>query len=117
MDEKIKQAAEEFGKALAEIPQVAAYARARKGIQADSEALRLKADLETTYDSLIQRQAAGEVLSRGEIEAYYDLEQRVRSHPLLADHDARLEQLKDVFSEAHNLLSAQIGLTIKDLVD
>jgi cell fate (sporulation/competence/biofilm development) regulator YlbF (YheA/YmcA/DUF963 family) len=117
LDEKIKQAAEAFGKALAEAPAVAAYRRAQEESAVDAEALRLKAELEATYDDLIRRQAAGEVLTRGEIDAYYALEQRVRANPQLSSHDASLERLKDVFSEAHNLLSGRLGLSFKDLIE
>ena len=117
MDDKLKQAAEAFGRALAETPAAAAYRQAAGEGGADNEALRLKAELEATYDSLLQRQAAGEVISRGEIEAYYEMEQRVRANPLLAQHAVHLEQIKDTFSDMHTLLSGQLGLNFKDLVD
>jgi alkanesulfonate monooxygenase SsuD/methylene tetrahydromethanopterin reductase-like flavin-dependent oxidoreductase (luciferase family) len=115
MDDKIRQAAEAFGKALAEIPAAVTYHEIAGEMEGDGEALRLKALLEMTYDELIQRQATGEV-TRGEIEAYYELEQRVRANPLLASHDARLEQVKDTFSEANELLSARLGFDFMDLV-
>jgi cell fate (sporulation/competence/biofilm development) regulator YlbF (YheA/YmcA/DUF963 family) len=117
LDDKIKQAAEAFGRALAETPAAAAYRQAARDGGADVEALRLKAELETTYDSLLQRQAAGEVISRGEIEAYYEMEQRARANPLLAQHATHLEQVKDTFSDMHTLLSGQLGVNFKDLVD
>jgi cell fate (sporulation/competence/biofilm development) regulator YlbF (YheA/YmcA/DUF963 family) len=117
LDEKLKQAAEAFGRALAETPAARAYRQAVQDGHADDEAKRLRSELETTYDSLIQRQAAGEIVSRGEVEAYYEMEQRVRANPLLAQHDANLEQVKDTFSDMHTLLSGQLGLNFKDLVD
>ena len=117
MDDKIKQAAEAFGKALAQTSAVQGYVQAASEHGGDAEARRLKAELEHTYDALIQRQAAGEVISRGEIEAYYDLEQRVRANPLVARHEDHLEQVKDVFSDMHTLLSSHLGVNFKDLVD
>jgi cell fate (sporulation/competence/biofilm development) regulator YlbF (YheA/YmcA/DUF963 family) len=117
LDEKLKQAAQAFGQALAETPAAAAYLQAARERGADAEALRLKAEMETTYDSLIQRQAAGEVISRGEVEAYYELEQRVRAHPQLSQDAANLEQVKDTFSDMHTLLSGHLGVHFKDLVD
>jgi cell fate (sporulation/competence/biofilm development) regulator YlbF (YheA/YmcA/DUF963 family) len=116
MDEKLRQAANEFGKVLAETPAVEAYCQAAAEMDTDGKALRLKTELGLTYDELLQRQASGQV-TRGEIDAYYELEQRVRDNPLLARHEASLELLKDTFSEVHYLLSAQLGINFKDLVD
>lgn len=117
MNEEIKRAAEEFGRLLAESRAVEEVRRLRAEAESDPEALHLKAELERTYDDLMQRQAAGEILSRGEIEAFYELEQRVRAHPLLAGYERSLELLKDVFSEANQLLSRRLGFNLKDLVD
>jgi cell fate (sporulation/competence/biofilm development) regulator YlbF (YheA/YmcA/DUF963 family) len=117
LNEDVKQAAEEFGKLLAENQAVEEFHRLRAEAEKDPEALRLRAELERTYDDLMQRQAAGEILSRGEIEAYYELEQRVRAHPLLASYERSLERLKDVFSEANQLLTRRLGFNLKDLVD
>jgi cell fate (sporulation/competence/biofilm development) regulator YlbF (YheA/YmcA/DUF963 family) len=117
LNDEVRLAAEEFGKALAANPAVSEYLRVREETEADANALRLKGELQSTYDDLLERQAAGEMISRGEIEAYYDMEQRVRSHQLLSRHDSSLERLRDVFSEANQLLSARLGLNIKDLVE
>ena len=115
MDEILKQAAIDFGQALAESEVLHAYQAAVAAVAADPEALRQKAELEEIYDALIQRQSMGEVVARGEIEAYYDLEQQVASNPLLAQRDASLERVKDYFSEAHNLLSDEMGVSFIDL--
>ena len=114
LEEAIERAARDLGKILANTPEAAEFQLAVEATASDPDAFRLKAELEATYDDLIQRQSAGEILSRGEIDAFYTLEQRVRSHPLLARHEASLERLKDVFSEAHNLLSGQLGFNFKD---
>jgi cell fate (sporulation/competence/biofilm development) regulator YlbF (YheA/YmcA/DUF963 family) len=116
MDEEIRQAAKAYGKVLSETPAVEAFRQVAAEMNAYGDTLRLKAELELAYDELLQRQASG-LVTRGEIEAYYELEQQVRANPLLSRYDSSLEQLKDTFSEAHNLLSAQLRFNFKDLVD
>lgn len=115
MDETLAQAAAAFGKALAESDAMREYAASLEAASADPESLRQKGELDEIYDSLTQRQSMGEVVARGEIEAYYDLEQQVAANPLLSRRDNSLERVKDYFSEAHTLLSDQLGVSFVDL--
>jgi len=116
MNETIKQAAQEFGKALAETALTQEFRQAEQALAADAELLRLKAEVEQVYDDLTQRQTAGENVARGEIEAYYELEQSVLSNPLLLRRDASLEKLKDFYSEANFILSGRLGIDLIDLI-
>jgi len=117
VDETIKKAAVEFGKALASAPAVSEFSNAAADSAADKETLHVKAELAAVYDDLIRRQAAGEMISKGEIDAYFQMEQSARANPLLARHEANLEQVKDFFSAAHDLLSGYLGMNFKDLAE
>lgn len=116
MDENLRSAAESFGRALAASAPLAAYRRTSSEAASDRESLRLKAELDEVYDALIQRQAAGEIIAQGELDAYFDLEERVREHDLLARRDRELERVKDYFSEAHWILSSELGFNFTDLL-
>lgn len=116
MNETIKKAAEQFGKALADSALMQEYQQVELALEADPDLLRLKAEVDQVYDELTQRQSAGEVVPRGEIEAYYDMEQAVISNPLLIRRDASLEKLKDFYSETNSILSGKLGINFVDLV-
>ena len=116
MEDHLRFASERFGKALAQSSALQGYRRASAEVSADAEAQGLKAMLEEAYDGVIRRQAAGEVLSGGEMDAYFDLEQRVREHTVLAQRDQAYEQVKDFFSEAHWILSGELGAQFIDLL-
>jgi cell fate (sporulation/competence/biofilm development) regulator YlbF (YheA/YmcA/DUF963 family) len=116
MDEELKKAAERFGSALANSEPLREYQAALAALDADGGASAQKDHLEEVYDDLVRRQSRGEIIAQGEIEAYYALEQQVRSNPQLARRDAAFERVKDYFSEAHNILSDHLGVTFVDLV-
>jgi cell fate (sporulation/competence/biofilm development) regulator YlbF (YheA/YmcA/DUF963 family) len=116
MDEKIRVAAEAFGKVLLGSPVMQEYRQSEAAAASDVDAVQLEAELMAMYDGLVQRQSAGEILSGGEIDAYYNLEREVRNHPLLMKRDRSREALKDYFSEAHGLLSDALGLNFKDII-
>ncbi len=116
MDETLKKAAEQFGAALANSQPVRDYRASRSALDADHGAARQQSHLESIYDDLVRRQSQGEMISQGEIESYYQLEQEVRSNPLLTRRDQALERVKDFFSETHNILCDHLGVTFVDLV-
>jgi hypothetical protein len=116
MDEKIKKAAEQFGKALADSALMQEYRQSEEELESDTELLRLKAEVDQVYDELTQRQSAGEVVPRGEIEAYYDMEQAMISNPLLMRRASSLERLKDFYSETNQILSGKLGINLVDLI-
>lgn len=116
MDEELKKAAEQFGSALASSSPLREYQAALAALEADGEASTQNAHLDAVYDDLVRRQSQGEIIAQGEIETYYELEQQVRSNPLLSRRDAALERVKDYFSEAHNILCDHLGVTFVDLV-
>ncbi len=105
-----------LGEALKASPEVQDYAEAAGEAQADPQALQLRARVDEMYNDLTQRQAAGEVLTRGEIELYYDLEREVEGHPALVKQTQALGQVKDLFTETHSLLTNELGFSLLDTI-
>ncbi len=105
-----------LGEALGASPEVQAYQTAARDTLADQRAVQLRARLDEMYDNLIQRQAAGEVLAGGEIDAYYDLEREVADHPTLAAQTQALERVKDLLTETHGLLTNELGISLLDFI-
>ena len=106
----------DLGEALGASPEVQAYQAAVNEMRADQRADQLSARLDEMYDDLIQRQAAGEVLAGGEIDAYYDLEREVADHPTLAAQSQALERVKDLLTETHGLLTNELGISLLDFI-
>lgn len=113
---EIDQAARALGEAVRENAAAQAHLQAAQRCAADAQAQRIKARLEATYEDLLRRQTAGEVLSTGEIDTYYQLEREVRANPALAQEEQALDQLKDLLTEIHGLLTNELGFSLRDMV-
>ena len=113
--ETVEQAALEFGRVLGSNPIVRKYLDVEQRMAVDAEAGPLKLQLDELYGEFIERQAAGGVISAGELDAYYALERRVHNHPLLLEQDDRKDQVKDLFSEVNELLSSVLGVNFVEL--
>ena len=117
MKRDLTELAVALGEALGESPEVQAYQQAAREAQADPQAGQLQARLEEMYDDLIQRQAAGEVLAGGEIDAYYNLEHEVADASGAGEPSPQaLERVKDLLTETHNLLTNELGISLLDLI-
>ena len=114
--DELIQLATALGQALGESPEAEAHRQAQQQAQADPRAGELVARLDALDDGVVQRQAAGEILSGGEIDAYYDLERQVHEHPALAGQARALERVKDLFTETHSLLTNELGINLQDLI-
>jgi cell fate (sporulation/competence/biofilm development) regulator YlbF (YheA/YmcA/DUF963 family) len=113
---QLLQRASAFGAALHDHPALQTYRQVAAAAADDGAASQLKARLAATYAELVQRQATGEVLSSGEIEAFYALERQVDQHPLLRAEREALEGARDLLTEAHILLTNELGLSLQDLL-
>ena len=117
MNDALLKAAQELGEVLLASPIIQEHLKEIRESDAESEAVRLKARLEALYDDLVQRQAAGEILSGGEIDQYYDLEREVKQHPDLVRQAQALERVQDLMTGTHDLLTNEIGFSFMNLVD
>ena len=116
MNDALLKAAQDLGEALSASPIIQEHLKEIRESDAESEAGRLKARLEALYDDLVQRQAAGEILSGGEIDQYYELEREVKQQPALARQAHALERVQDLMTGTHDLLTNELGFSFMDLV-
>ena len=116
VNDALLQAAKDLGEALRASPIIQEHLKEIRESDAESEAGRLKARLEALYDDLVQRQAAGEILSGGEIDQYYDLERAAKQQPALARQAQALDRVQDLMTGTHDLLTNELGFSFMDLV-
>ena len=112
----IEQAAGELGAALRQSPIMQAYLEACAAVEADPRARGLEAEVQALADELTQRQAAGELLSAGELDRFYRLRSDVRSNPLLAERDRCFELLRSMFGQVNDDLSGAMGINFSELL-
>ena len=116
MNDALLKAAQDLGEALRASPIIQTHLKEKQESGAELDAGRLKARLEALYDELVQRQAAGEILSGGEIDQYYDLEREAKQQPALARQAQALERVQDLMTGTHDLLTNELGFSFMDLV-
>jgi cell fate (sporulation/competence/biofilm development) regulator YlbF (YheA/YmcA/DUF963 family) len=112
----IEQASGELGAALRQSPIMQAYLEACAAVEADPRACGLEAEVQALADELTQRQAAGELLSAGELDRFYRLRSDVRSNPLLAERDRCFELLRSMFGRVNDDLSGAMGINFSELL-
>lgn len=110
ISEEIKTAARLLGKSLHEDETLLSYFDALRRFQADEEARLLEEQLYTTYHNLLARQQAGELLSREETQAFYELRRKVQTHPLIAQRENELRLIKPYLAQVADEISAILGV-------
>jgi len=116
LSDELKQAAEALGESLRATEPVSSYLQAQTRLQADAEASALENRLTRLYQDLLARQQAGELLSQAEVHNFYALRDQVSGHPLIAERDAALNQLKSYFANIALELSEPLGMDYTALV-
>lgn len=107
---KIKTAALDLIKAMKTDQTIRIYLSARETAANDPEASGLENQLIEQYERLIERQQQGEKLSEEEIEAFNSLRYRVRVHPLIAQRENALAQLKPYLAQIADEISYTLGI-------
>lgn len=115
--EDIEGAARELGRALNQTPAVQRYLAAAEQAAQDDELRALEARLSEVYAALSAREQAGQALSRAEINAYHNLREQVRRHPLYAAREEALKQVKLTFASASEALSSTLTVDFNSLVE
>ena len=110
LPEELEQAAQHLGRSLRESSAVRLYLEAQARLEADAEAGALDRQLQELYRRLQTRQQAGEALPPAEVDAFSALQARVQRHPLVAERDLALNELKSYLVEVAWDLSNQLGL-------
>jgi cell fate (sporulation/competence/biofilm development) regulator YlbF (YheA/YmcA/DUF963 family) len=116
LPETVEQAALDFGKVLGSNPIVQKYQEAQRRLDADTQAVQLKQQMDELYGEFMARQAAGGVISANELDVYYALERQVHSQSVLLEQEDRKDEVKDLFSEVNELLSSVLGVSFVELV-
>ena len=116
LSDELKQAAEALGESLRATEPVSTYLQAQTRLQEDAEASALENRLTRLYQDLLARQQAGELLPQAEVNEFYALRDQVSSHPVVAERDAALDQLKSYLADIAAELSEPLGMDYTALV-
>lgn len=116
LPEEIREAAEALGEALAMSDVVQQYLQAQARLEADPEAKALEERFQALYQDLLARQQAGEELPQNEVQGFYALRFEVQQHPLIAERDFALSQLKGYFADVAFELSTWLGVDYTAMV-
>jgi cell fate (sporulation/competence/biofilm development) regulator YlbF (YheA/YmcA/DUF963 family) len=108
--EEIGNTARELGLSLRQMNFMRDYLAVVDELENNPEAGQLEDQLYSMYDELIARQQAGEMLSREETQAFYELRRQVQEHPLISKRDYLLRNLKPSLAEVADEISAQLGV-------
>jgi cell fate (sporulation/competence/biofilm development) regulator YlbF (YheA/YmcA/DUF963 family) len=110
LENEVMQAVQRLGTLLNQNETVQAYLQARQMVEQDPLVRDLEVQLYQMYENLLQRQQAGENLSKDEINAFNELRQKVFTHPLISEREARLTPLKALFAEVAVEISTPLGV-------
>lgn len=108
--EELKQAAQALGQSLRASETVQSYLDAQARLAADPEASSLEERASKLYQVLTARQQAGEELTQAQVDEYYALRSRVQRHPLVAERDLALTQVKSYLAQVALDLSHELGM-------
>lgn len=116
LTDEIKKAAQALGKSLHDDEFMRPYHQAVAEYESDPEAVELENQLYTLYEELVKRQQAGEQISREETKAFYELRQRVQSHPLIVKRNNALQMIKPFLADVADEISMLLGVDYTTLV-
>ncbi len=98
-------------------PTIQTYFQAKELVEMDAEASALENQLFSLYESLIRRQQRGEQLSEEDIQAFNSLRYQVRMHPLIAQRENALVEIKPYLAQIAQEISYALGIDYTTLAD
>jgi Protein of unknown function (DUF964). len=107
---EIRQAAEDLGKRLGAEAGVQEYVDLKMRTQQDLEIAGLEAKYNRLHEELTGREHEGVVLERSELDEYYQLKRQVEDHPLIAARDMQLQEVKALFNQTAQHMTAILGI-------
>jgi hypothetical protein len=107
---EIRQAAEDLGKRLSTEADVLEYVDLKMRTQQDLEVAGLEAKYSQLHMQLTRREQEGVVLERSELDEYYQLKRQVEDHPLIAARELQLDEVKALFNQTAQHMTAILGL-------
>ncbi len=112
----LQEAAQALGAALNASPEVQEYLQARDAMLNDAALRRLAEEMERVYHELVSRQQNGEMLSPGEVNAFYALREQYTSHPLVARYEKSQAAVKALCEQAGSAISSILSVDYTQLV-
>ena len=106
-----------MGNTLSANPAVQAYLQASQAAANDAEVTALENEFNALQQRLTQREQDGEVLEQAELNQYYALRSRMRSHPLIAAREARLQAVKGIFAAVGQILNTDLEVDFATLAE
>jgi cell fate (sporulation/competence/biofilm development) regulator YlbF (YheA/YmcA/DUF963 family) len=107
---EIRQAAEDLGKRLGAEAGVQEYVDLKMRTQQDLEIAGLEAKYNRLHQELTGREQEGVVLERSELDEYYQLKRQVEDHPFIAARDMQLQEVKALFNQTAQHMTAILGI-------
>jgi cell fate (sporulation/competence/biofilm development) regulator YlbF (YheA/YmcA/DUF963 family) len=107
---EIRQAAEDLGKRLGAEAGIQEYVDLKLRTQQDLEIAGLEAKYNRLHEELTGREQEGVVLERSELDEYYQLKRQVEDHPLIAARDMQLQEVKALFNQTAQHMTAILGI-------
>ena len=108
--EEIRQAAENLGKQLGAHPSVQDFVSLEQEIQQDARIVELENRLTLLNQKLSEREQAGGVLDRADVEEYYELKSQVQDQPLINARDNHLEIVNALFVQVAQRMTPILGI-------
>lgn len=115
LSENLIQAAEQFGAALHDLPEVQAYLQAEAAVKADPELQRLKAEADRIYLEILRGERKDGDFDTRAVNEFYRLRERLANHPLVTRRDACLQTVKSLFEQAAASMSAILSVDYTEL--
>lgn len=114
---EIKTAALDLVEAMKQDTTIRRFLTAKEAVENDPQVSALEAQLIELYENLITRQQQGERLSEEEIQAFNSLRYQVRVHPLIAQRENALAQIKPYLAQISDEISYALGIDYTTLAD
>lgn len=111
----ILAAARELGTRLNHTQAVQSYLQAEEALTNDLDLGQLQANVDEVYRDLIMRQRGGEMVFPHEVNEFYKLRDQWVGHPLVKQHEERLQAVKTMFEQASGMMSSILSVDYSEL--
>ncbi len=113
--EELLAAADKLGRALNATPQVQAFIQADEAVKNSAELRKLKEEMDQVYADLVRRQQAGEMVFSHEVGQFYNLRDRLVTHPLMVERENCLNAVRALFDQAGTTMSSILSVNFSEL--
>lgn len=115
MHNELLATARELGAALCEAPEVQAFLRADAAYRGSPDVQRLEKQVQQTYEDLVRRQRAGEMVHPHEVHEFYRQRDELLHHPVVSEREKCLKVVKVLFEQAGGVISSILSVDYTQL--